>query len=248
MENIKNSSNGNLLKDIFIVLGVLILIGYILKGCEAEKKLGELQNLNKASEDTLKVWKDRQGIEHAEKQILQTSKIKDFLALKTKDEEILRLQKEVEKYKNKLGKSGSVTIVKGETVIDTFYTKPMIVYKDNFFYKDSIKNKWIDWSYKVTTDTLKSKNNVQFGLKLNHEYAIINKEKSNGWFKKPTPFTEVVNYNPYSSTLSVTTYRVINDIRRKNWGIGPGAYLGLNSTFTFNYYLGVGVQYSIIRF
>jgi hypothetical protein len=100
----------------------------------------------------------------------------------------------------------------------------------------------------VTTDTLKDKNDIQFKLKLSYEYAIINKEKSNGWFKKPTPYSEVVNYNPYSSTLSVTSYRVTNDIRPKKFGIGPVFAYGIGANFTPQFFVGAGINMNLIKF
>jgi hypothetical protein len=235
----------------YLIIIVLLVIALFLsfKQCESRGvSLAENHNLNLALADSLKVWKDKQGVEYAEKQILQTARVKDFLALKTKDKEIIRLQKEVTKYKDKLGKSGGVTVITGETIIDTFYTQPIVVYKDNVFHKDSIQNKWIDWKYQVVTDTLKNENVIDFKLKLNYEYAVINKEKSNGWFKKPTPYAEVVNYNPYSSTLSVTSYRVINDTKPKRFGIGPVFAYGIGANFTPQFFVGAGVNINLIKF
>jgi len=244
-------TNSDFQKKIYQVLSIVLAIILLLslEKCQSRgAAIAEKEALSEALADSLVVWKNKQGIEHAEKQILQTARVKDFLKLKTKDKEILRLQAEVEKYKGKLGKSGSVTIVTGETVIDTFYTQPVVIYKDNIFHKDSIKNKWIDWSYKVTRDTLKDKNDVIFRLKLNHEYTVINKEKSNGWFKKPTPYAEVVNYNPYSSTLSVTSYKVTNDIKTKRFGIGPVFAYGIGANFTPQFFVGAGINMNLIKF
>jgi hypothetical protein len=210
---------------IIIILTVLLLItGYIAQ--KNRQDLVEQTNLVSSLNKDMVVWKDKKGITHSETQIIETRNPKDFLALKVKDRTITALQEEVKKYKNQLGKNGSVTKIKGDITIDTVYTK-IIVKNNNFIWKDTISNKWLKWEYSVKKDTL-NKAKVNFKLKLIYDYAIINKEKSNGWFKKPTPYSEVVNYNPYSSTISTTTYRVTNDIKKNHFKLAP--YVGYGAT------------------
>lgn len=234
---------------IAVIVALILLLLFSLQQCQVKKNfLAEKEALLEAANDSLKIWKDKQGVEHAEKKILETSNVESFLNLKTKDKDILRLQEEVSKYKNKLGKSGSVSVIKGETVIDTFYTQPIIKYKNDLFYKDSIKNKWVNWVYEVVKDSTKNVNDIKFNLKLNYEYAVINKEKSAGWFKKPIYYSEIVNYNPYSKTLSLTTYKVTNEFKSKKWSIGPTISWGISSQFTMQPSIGIGLNYSLIRF
>ena len=235
-------SDANLIKICLVTIVILLFL--LFKSCDVNK---DLQTENIAYEvltDSLKTWKDQQGLSHSEKQIIETKDPKTFLELKTKDKEILRLQEVVKKYKKKLGKSGSVTYIEGETIIDTFYTKPIVLYKDQLFYKDSIKNKWIDWRYEVSRG---EKDSVDFKLKMHYEYAVINKEKNNGWFKKSTPYAEIVNFNPYSSTLSLTTYKVVNDIKPKRFGIGPVIAYGIGSNFTPQVFIGFGANLNLIQ-
>lgn len=239
-------SDANLIKICLVVIGILLFL--LFRSCNANGELQVNNDAYKALNDSLKTWQDSQGLSHSEKQIIETSNPKSFLEIQTKDKEILRLQKVVSQYKKELGKKGSVTYVEGETVIDTVYTKPVVVYLDRSFYKDSLNNKWVDWKYSVKRDTLTNKDQVDFKLKMHYEYAIINKEKSNGWFKKPTPYAEVVNYNPYSKTLSLTTYRVINDVRPKKIGIGPVLSYGIGTEFIPQIFVGVGISYNLIRF
>lgn len=230
-------------------IGVLLLvIANLYQGCENKQALAEKDSMYEAISDSLKTWKDKDGIEHSEKQTVQSNNPNEFLKARSNDAEVIALQKLVKQYKKQLGKQGSVALIKGETIIDTFYTKPIVTYVDRTFYKDSIKNKWIDWNYKVARPEKATKDSVNFKLKLNYEYAVIYKEESNGWFKKPTPYAEVVNYNPYSTTVSLTTYRVVNDIKTKKIGIGTGFYYGIGNNFQSQVLLGVGVQYNFIRF
>lgn len=235
-------SDANLIKICLVTIAVLLFL--LFKSCDANKDLQIENTAYEALTDSLKTWKDQQGLSHSEKQIIETKDTKSFLELQTKDKEILRLQAVVKEYKKKLGKSGSVAYVKGETVVDTFYTKPVVVYKDQLFYKDSIQNKWIDWRYKVTRG---AKDTVSFKLKMNYEYAVIYKEKDNGWFKKATPYAEVVNYNPYSSTLSLTTYRVVKDVRRKRIHVGPVIAYGIGYGFVPQVFVGFGANLSLIQ-
>jgi hypothetical protein len=230
---------------IIIILTILLLItGYIAQ--KNRQDLVEQANLVSSLNKDMVVWEDKKGITHSETQIIETRNTKDFLALKVKDGTITALQEEVKKYKNQLGKNGSVTKIKGDITIDTVYTK-IIVKDNNFIWKDTISNKWLKWGYSVKKDTL-NKAEVNFKLKLMYDYAVINKEKSNGWFKKPTSYTEVVNYNPYSSTISQTTYRVTNDIKPKRIGLGIIGGYGVGPELIFTPIIGVGLSYNFIRF
>jgi len=229
-----------------ITIAVLFFIN-LYQGCESNRALASKDKMYEAISNSLKTWKDKRGLSYSEKKIVETKDPNEFLAIQTKDKEILSLQALVKQYKGQLGKQGSVTHFAGEIVVDTFYTKPIIQYVDKSFYKDSIVNKWIDWKYKVKRDI---KDSIDFKLKLNYEYAIINKEKSNGLFKKPTPYAEVVNFNPYSKTVSLTTYRVVNDIKTRKFGIGIiGGYGALLTTEpNLGWFIGAGGSYNLIRF
>ncbi len=248
----ENTTDLQYRKWFFIASAIAITLAFLtlFSDCEHNKALAEKDSMYEAISDSLKTWKDKDGKQHSEKQIVQSDDPDDFLKVKSNDAEVLALQKLVKQYKSQLGKQGSIGLIKGETVIDTFYTKPIVIYLDKFFYKDSIKNKWIDWKYKVRRDTITQKDSVDFNLKLNYEYAVIYKELSKGWFKKPVPYAEVVNYSPYSKTLSQTVYRVTNDVKPKRFGIGPiggyGAFL--NSEPQLGWFVGVGGSYNLIRF
>jgi len=229
-------------KEITIVILIIITL-LSVRTCNSYKAdAQESTNLVESLNDTMKVWKDKKGVTHSEIKINETSNPNDFININSKDPEIIALQELVKKYKSKLGKDGSVTRFVTETVYDTVYTSKFKPY-GKYIWKDSINNKWIDFKYKV--DTLK---HIDLKLKLIHEYAVINKEKSNGWFKKPTPYSEVVNYNPYSTNLSQTTYKVINDVKPKKFGIGLQFGYGVGANLTSSPYIGIGGSYNLIKF
>lgn len=203
----------------WIIIGVLVISSLLsVQSCYNNKyEAAEQTELVRSLNDSLTREKNKKGQEVVGKTIIQADP-KDFSKIQSQNKDIQELQKIVAEQKKQLGKKGAVTYVKGETVIDTFYAKSV-----SFKWKDSIKNKWIDWKYKVDS------NGVVFKLKMNYEYAVILKEKSNGWFKKNTPYAEVVNYNPYSTTISTTTYRVSKDTQEtKHLKLAP--YIGYGAT------------------
>lgn len=231
-----------------IIMTVLFALISLAQFCKHQKDEQLNANLISALQDTLKTFVDKDGLQHSEKQIIQTENPEDFIKLKTKDKEIADLQALVKQYKNELGKHGSAMILKTESSIDTSYSKATTIKDKAFTWKDSIHNRWLTFDYEVHKDSLNDKAQVQNSIKFVGEYYVINKEKSQGWFKKPIPYAEVVNKSPYSKTLSQTTYQVINDYRTKRFGVGPVIAYGVGLNFQPQVFFGAGVHWDLIQF
>jgi len=173
------------------------------------------------------------------KQIIETSNIKDFLKLKLQDQEIIELQEEVKKYKSWLSNQGSVTIFKTITKYDTLYKMIPSELTDSTFLAE-ISNEWIHTKFGYRSDT------TFYNLMVYNKYSVVLGEDKEGFFKKSKSFVEITNLNPYSETTSLRTYQVTQ--KKKHFSIGPQLGAGITSDLQFNFYIGIGIQYSLIKF
>lgn len=208
------------------ILAVILLLGVLFWQYQVNyNKNKENAKLIESLSDTVKVWKDKDGKNHAKIMTLQTSRAKDFLKLKSKDSTILKLQDLVKQNKKKLSDGSSVTIIEGETKYDTIYeTKEQIKYLiGDANIMDTISNKWITSIFGFNKDT------TIFNLKVRNDLSLIIGEESQGWFKPKKPFAEVIDNNPYSETKNLKTYQV-KDTRPKfnlKSAIYGGSFVGI---------------------
>lgn len=226
---------------IAVVAALLLIVAFLIKGrlqkAEEDKEL--LHSLNAK----LQTWKNKDSLNMAKIQVIETQKTKNFLALETKDQEIKDLQKLVKDYEKQI-KNGSATIIKTETA----YVKESIIKVDticgkcSFTYVDT--NPWVSATISVTptnTDSL----NLSLDYKIKNEYHVVIGEEKQSLFKKK-PFVEITNLNPYTETTSLRTYQVAN--KEKKFGLGIQAGYGINHKLSPGFYIGIGVHYSLIRF
>lgn len=224
---------------IILLLSVLLIVNVVLK-CQGKKIQENLQHINEAINDSLQVWKDNYSLIHAKIQIIQSEKNKTFLELETKNTEIIELQNEVVKFKDRLKKNGSVTVLNTETRFDTIYKTLRVPSENkNGDFLGQISNSFIQSDFGVKSDS------IFFSLMVKNKYTIVLGEDKVGLFKKK-PYVEVVNHNPYTDTKSVRTYQKVR--KDKNWSLGPQITVGLTPDLKIQPCLGVGIQYSIFKF
>ena len=212
-----------------------------------QKEAKENANLVISLNDTLKTWKDKDSLSHAKVQIIETERTKDFLSLQSKDEEIIKLQKTVKQYEKQIKNQGSVTNFASETKIitkDSLVTDS-VCGKCSFYFSNS--NPWFSVDASIYPTKTPNQLNLSLDLKVKNEYSVIVGEEKQGLFKKPKPFVEVLNHNPYSETENLKTYQVSNNVRVKRFGIGPNISAGLDGK-GFSWFIGIGLQYNLIRF
>ena len=212
-----------------------------------QKEAKENANLVISLNDTLKTWKDKDSLSHTKIQIIETERTKDFLSLQSKDEEIIKLQKTVKQYEKQIKNQGSVTNFTSETKIitkDSLVTDS-VCGKCSFYFSNS--NPWFSVDASIYPTKTPNQLNLSLDLKVKNEYSVIVGEEKQGLFKKPKPFVEVLNHNPYSETKSLKTYQVSNNVRVKRFGIGPNISVGFNDK-GFSWFIGIGLQYNLIRF
>lgn len=228
------------------ILVVIIAILYFTN-ISYQKEAKENANLVISLNDTLKTWKDKDSLSHTKIQIIETERTKDFLSLQSKDEEIIKLQKTVKQYEKQIKNQGSVTNFTSETKIitkDSLVTDS-VCGKCSFYFSNS--NPWYSVDASVYPTETPNQLSLSLDLKVKNEYSVIVGEEKQGLFKKPKPFVEVLNHNPYSETESLRTYQVSNKVRVKRFGIGPNISVGFNDK-GFSWFIGIGLQYNLIRF
>ena len=235
------------IRVVFIAILVIIIAILYFTNISSQKEAKENANLVISLNDTLKTWKDKDSLSHAKIQIIETERTKDFLSLQSKDEEIIKLQKTVKQYEKQIKNQGSVTNFTSETKIitkDSLVTDS-VCGKCSFYFSNS--NPWFSVDASIYPSEKLNQLNLSLDLKVKNEYSVIVGEEKQGLFKKPKPFVEVLNHNPYSETKSLRTYQVSNNVRVKRFGIGPNISAGFDDT-GFSWYIGFGLQYNLIKF
>jgi hypothetical protein len=253
-ENTKFQETWSKIRTIFIVIGVLILVGYLMKSCEAETKLAETQTLNKAMNDTLKTWKDKEGNFKAKITSLETKNVETFTKWKTSNNEVIKLQALVTKYKKQLDKKGSATVITTNADIDI--SEPTIVYRDTTKPCDPIyetpfeimgtgkyeKTKWV-WGIVTAT-----KDSTRVGMRFHEEIDVVIGQEKTGFLGlgKPRSFAEVTLHNPFNKVLTLRSYST-TPLPAKRFGIGPVVAYGVGYKFAFQFFVGVGINWNLIR-
>lgn len=221
------------------VLGiiVIILLCLLVGTCNKEKRTKEQLTLERL-----------QQISTTE--TFTSSKVADFLELKSKDSAIIYLQGKVKFYKNQIKNGGSVSVITSTTSLDvtgkTEVTYDTIRIQDhvenNYFpvYRMTINDKWYNAKIIAKHDFTSLKIDIE------NEYTIVNGDESK-WYQKPKPYSQVTNLNPYTKTKTLKTYQVVNNVKNKKFGVGAfvGYGIGINGLTPV---VGIGVNYSIIRF
>lgn len=232
----------------YLVVGMLVMVILLwVQGCynkrgdnKADKQLIEALN------DSLRHYKDKDSNNVAVISVIQTARTKDFISLKIKDKEIAELQALVKDNKKQL-KAGSVALTAAITTIAELKgRKPEIVYqkgdtviKDGIkylypTYLDTLKNKWITLAARM------SKDSSDFQLKVVNDFTAI------VGYEKKKPFVELTTKNPYSITEKLRVYQV-SIPKPKRFGIGFSTGVTLNSDLKPAPYVGIGLNYTIIR-
>lgn len=242
------------LKLIIIVLGVLILAAYLMRGCKAEAKLAEVETMNKALGDSLKTWRDKEGNFKANITLLENENADYFTKWNTADSTVIKLQALVTKYKRELSKKGSATIITTDAEIDI--TEPTIVYRDtskpcdpvyktNFEIMGTGKYEKIRWVWGVVEAT---KDSTTVGMRFHEEIDVVLGQEKTGFLGlgKPRPFAEVTLHNPFNKVSTLKSFNVTSPPVKK-FGIGPTISYGVGSGFIPQVFVGVGVNWNLIR-
>lgn len=246
----------------FILSGVVMFLFFLLlsQKCEGDRTATSLSDLQAALNDTITYYTNKDGEKVARISVLETGKVKDFLAVKTKDSTIKKLQSIVSKYEKQIKRNGSATIVGTESNYEEQVKTdvPIIFGKEDIATGDislpdntryislpytfsNIDTTWIKLTFKIdekfTSWTVKTKD----------ELSLVIGEEKQGLFKKRKPFADVTNSNPFTETKNLRTYRV-QGLPPKQWHIGPGAFYGMGADLKTQFFIGIGLMYTPINF
>lgn len=148
-------------------------------------------------------------------QISTTPKV--FLSVKSNDEQIQRLQAEVERYRSELRKGGSVTTITGEMHVDTTATADGVA-TDGKWYAARVAN-----------------GRAVIDVKSDLTAALVTRDGK--------PVLEVTEKNPYF-THQIRTFSVDNGaVKSRRWGLGP--YVGYDASKGVS--VGVAASYHLIN-
>jgi hypothetical protein len=230
---------------LLLIAAVILLLLFSYDKCTKDHSSDKATlELIRAMADTLRSFRKADSTQIATISVLKTESAKAFLELQSKDSEIIRLQEIVKEYKSKLKAGSSVTLASIHTELEhtgkTTIVKRDTVRQDSLVYiyptySDSLKNKWIDYS------TVINKDSASFKLKVYNEFsAVVGEDKKRG------AFVDLHLYNPYSSTDQLRTYQVKLP-RVKKLGVGPNVSYGVGANFKPQVFIGLGIQYNILR-
>lgn len=238
---------------VFATLATLAIVA-MWRGCESEAKLAKVETMNKALEDSLTTWRDKEDNFKANITLLESEKADYFTKWNTADANIIKLQALVSKYKKQLGKKGSATVITTDAEIDI--TEPTVVYRDtskpcdpvyktDFEVMGTGKYKDTKWVWGVIEAT---KDSTIVGLRFHEEIDVVLGEEKTGFLGlgKPRPFAEVTLHNPYNKVSTLKSFNVTPP-KSKKFGIGPTLSYGVGSGFVPQVFVGVGVNWDIIR-
>ena len=230
---------------VFIAVGIIIAL--LFKGCDDGTK--EQLTIYEHLEDSTQFFKNKYNEAVGRNTVLESSSVSNFLAIQTKNAEILELQKRVKDYKDKIKNNGSVTNFSSNTTIDnttsTTVTDTLPVMIDSvphYFpkYSTTYSDEWINYSINATKDSI--------GVKLNtkDKYSVIIGEERPKMFKKKVPFVEVISESPYTELKSVKTYRVTEKRRPNRVSISVQGGYGY-TLFGLSPYVGVGMSFNLLN-
>ena len=242
-----NKLNIVLLGIIAILLGVAIFLGVIAN--KNKDSYREQVSLYNAITDTLKTWKDKDSLNNAKIQVMQTEKTADFLKIQNLTGTNLELQNLIKSQGKRIKDLNTALIVKSETIIrDTtriYYPieGDTIIFSQSVLL-DSIENEWITALYGFN----KGRSVLDFTL-VNDYHITIGYEGGNV-FKQGTPFAIIKNLNPYTITNDLRVYQTS---MKKQKRIGVSLQAGFGGLYdikikTLGYgpYIGLGINYNIL--
>ena len=231
---------------VFLILGI---VAFLIRGCEIKQQLASNDTMNVALKDSLKTWKDKEGNYKASITLLENQNSDYFTNWTTSDKTIIKLQALVKKYEDKIKNRGSVTTIGTEANINivvpskvsSFITIHDTVYAN---YKSDFNIKGWVWG-----TISASKDSTTIGMKFKEEIDVIIGTEKTGFLGlgKGKSFAEVTLHNPFNA---VTTLRAYSNkpAPTKKFGIGPVVAYGVGSGFTPGVFVGIGVNWNIIKF
>jgi hypothetical protein len=236
------------IKTVLLVFLVLVVIFFLMKGCKAEQQLASNDTMNTTLKDSMKTWKTKEGYFKASITLLENQNSKYFTNWTSSDSTVAKLQKLVKKYESQIKNGGSVTTIGTDaninivvptktleyvTVHDTVYA----IYKSDF----NIKN-WV-WG-----EISASKDSTTIGMRFKEEIDVVIGTEKTGFLGlgKGKSFAEVTLHNPFNTVSTLKAYSN-KPVPAKRFGVGPTVSYGVGPGFVTGIFVGIGVNWNIIK-
>lgn len=236
------------------IVVILILSLFLYKSCHNQGLEVSKNNTLTSMEDSLKVWKDKEGNFKAQISSIEATNTKYFTSLTTSNAENKKLQALVLKYEKQLSKKGSATII--TTDADISITQPNAVFRDSvrpcdptyeseFEIMGTGKYEKTRWVWGVVTST---KDSTQLGMRFHEEIDVVIGEEKTGFLGlgKPKVFAEVTLHNPFNKVSTLKSYSTVPP-PVKRFGIGPVVAYGVGVGFTPQVFVGIGINWNLIK-
>lgn len=235
-------------KTILLVIGIIAIILLLMRGCQAEHQLASNDTMNSALKDSMKTWRDKEGNLKANITLLENENSQYFTNWNTADSTVIQLQKLVKQYESKIKNRGSATVINTDadihvvapsqtsgftTVHDTVYAN----YKSDFNIKD-----WVWGTVSATKDS------TTIGMRFKEEIDVVIGTEKTGFLGlgKGRPFAEVTLHNPFNTVSTLRAYSN-KPAPAKRFGIGPVVAYGVGPGFIPGVFVGIGVNWNIIK-
>ncbi len=232
---------------IICYFGIVIILILLSLYYNKNQNYQELLSLNSTLSDSIKFTVNKNGEHVARINAYSTQKRRDFLRYQSNDSATKILQKEVNRLKKHISKQGSVTNFSTETKLEITGKTEIIKFPKDSIYP-SYKG-FFDLDGWVYGYFLTNASETKLSLKVRNDYVVLIGSEKSGLlgFGKRKPFAQVTNKNPYSETISLRSYQVSMP-KTKRVGIGPMAGYGIGNGFKNGFFIGIGIQYNLIKF
>lgn len=215
-----------------------------------KSKFVDQEELYNAITDDLKTWKNKDSLNLAKIQIMQTDKAKDFLNIKNLTGTNLELQNLIKSQGKKIKDLTAALVIESNTsytdTLRMFYPigGDTIVFSKSVLL-DSISNEWIDVMFGF------NRGFSYLDVNIKNKYEIVMGFEGGNLFKRGIPYATITNLNPYTSTKEMRVYQV-RVPKQKRFGLGfqagfGGVYDIQQKSIGYGPYIGVGVNYNIIN-
>jgi hypothetical protein len=238
----------NQVKIILLVFAIIFIVAFLMRGCKAEQQLASNETMNIALKDSLKTWKDKEGNFKANITLLENQNSQYFTNWTSADSTVAKLQKLVKQNEAKIKHGGSVTTIETDanihvvapsqtagftTVHDTVYAN----YKSDF----NIKG-WVWGTVSATKDS------TTIGMRFKEEIDVVIGTEKTGFLGlgKGKPFAEVTLHNPFNTVSTLRAYSN-KPAPAKRFGVGPVVAYGIGPGFIPGVFVGIGVNWNIIK-
>jgi hypothetical protein len=218
-----------------LALGVILLVLVIYNGC-SQSKLNDARNLLAAKDDTIHTLVNRLGQETSSRIAYQTSS--DFFIKQLKgsnDSLLISLSKRINKNTVSATDFKTATASQGEWWPDNMSGDSC----NPVFHKTFIS----EWdSIDITAD----RHRIKYTYEVYNEFKVDQTYKPQGLFKPKQLNISVTNLNPHTKTLALQSFHIPYPVHKI--GIGPVMGIGINNSFKPVPFVGIGIQWSLIRF